>query len=220
MIKAILLLVGEEGAEAFSSVGASAATAVREAFAGVAGYIQTRAIEAQPGDAAPAYRGFAELWFPPAAGAWRELGDGESLRPLLAEGVSIAGLVLGLERTVMRLPEHAHGVGIKGVFPFHRKPGMGVEDFQAHWWHRHGPIAARTDDALAYYQCHPLQLPEAPVQSAFDGVTEIYWRNAEDAIAAMGSRQMVEDQATDARNFVDTDSVQLVLAEEEVVIAP
>ncbi len=97
---------------------------------------------------------------------------------------------------------------------------MSVPDFQAYWWHQHGPIAARTEHALAYYQCHPLQDATTPVRSAFDGVTEIHWSSATDALAAMASRQMVEDQASDAGNFVERGSVQLLPAQEDVVIAP
>lgn len=225
MIKVIILLAGGGAAEVFRAEGAGAAQAVRQAFSGVAGYIQTRPIEVQPGGDVPLtieapYRGVAELWFAQADDAWRAVADGEALRLLLADGVTVAGVVVGLERTVMRLPEHAHGSGVKGVYPFNRKPGMSVEDFQAHWWHRHGPIAARTENALAYYQCHPLRNADAPVQSTFDGVTEIYWRNAAEALAALASRQMVEDQGNDGPNFVDVDSVQLLLATEEVVIAP
>ena len=220
MIKAIVLLEREDAADVFRAVGASAAEAVRLAFPGVAGYIQTRATELQPGAAAAPYRGVIELWFTQAADAWRAVADGEALRPLLADGVTIAGAVVGLERTVMRLAEHTHGGGTKGVYPFNRKPGMSVQDFQAYWWHRHGPIAAATENALAYYQCHPLQTADAPVQATFDGVTEIHWRNAEEALAALASRQMVEDQGNDAGNFVDLDSVQLLLAKEEVVIGP
>ena len=204
----------------FRAGGDSAAQAALDAFAGVAGNIQTRPIETQPGDAPPPYSGVAELWFANADDAWSAMADSEALRPLLGDGVSIAAVVVGLERTVMRRPEHAHGSGIKGVYPFNRKPGMNVPEFQAYWWHNHGPIAARTEHALAYYQCHPLQDANAPVRSAFDGVTEIHWPNATDALAALSSRQMAEDQGGDAVNFVDTDSVQLLLAQEEVVIAP
>ena len=220
MIKVIVFLLAAEGAEVFRATGDAAAQAARKAFADVAGYIQTRPTDTQPGDAPPPYSGVAELWFTQADDAWRAMADTEALRPLLGDGVSIAAVVVGRERTVMRLPEHAHGSGIKGVYPFNRKADMSVPDFQAYWWHNHGPIAARTEHALAYYQCHPLPDAGAPVRSAFDGVTEIHWPNADDALAALSSRQMAEDQGGDAANFVDTGSVQLLLAQEEVVIAP
>ena len=220
MIKVIVFLLAAEGAEVFRATGERAAQAAREAFAGVAGYIQTRPIDTQPGDAPPPYNGVAELWFASADDAWGAMADSEALRPLLGDGVSIAAVVVGLERTVMRRPEHAHGSGIKGVYPFNRKPDMSVPDFQAYWWHNHGPIAARTEHALAYSPCHPVQDANAPVRSACDGVTESHWPNAADALAALSSRQMAEDHGGDAANIVDRGSVQLLLAEEEVVIAP
>jgi hypothetical protein len=54
----------------------------------------------------------------------------------------------------------------------------------------------------------------------FDAVTELFWPDVASARASMASRQMREDQGADARNFVDPESVLLVLAEEEVVLAP
>ena len=220
MIKVIVLLAADDGAEVFRAAGASAAQTALRTFAGLVGYIQTRALDQQPGGGPPPYRGVAELWFTEATEAWRAAADEAALGQLLADGVTVAGVVVGIERTVMRQPEHAHGSGIKGVYPFCRKADMNVEDFQAYWWHRHGPIAARTENALAYYQCHPLQAADAPVRSSFDGVTEICWRNTEEALAALTSRQMSEDQGDDAANFVDVDSVRLLLGAEEVVIAP
>jgi hypothetical protein len=220
MIKAMVFLDGGEGEGAFRSSGASAEAALRGLCPSAAGYIQTRAIHSQPGGAQPPFRGVAELWFASADDAWRAVSDAEAFAPLLAEGVDIAAVVVGMERTVMRLPEHAHGEGVKGVYPFDRKAGMSVADFQSYWWHGHGPIAARTENALAYYQYHPLPEMEAHVPQTFDGVTELHWHGAEEAMAALSSRQMAEDQGDDAGNFADRDSVQLLLAEEEVVIAP
>ena len=37
----------------------------------------------------------------------------------------------------------------------YRKPGMSVEDFQAHWLGTHGPIVARIPGIRRYAQCHP-----------------------------------------------------------------
>ncbi len=120
----------------------------------------------------------------------------------------------------MRLPEHHDGRCIKGVFPFRRKRELSVEQFQQRWWHGHGPIAARTERALAYVQCHPLIACYAGAAPDYDGVTELHWPDAAAARAAMASRQMREDQATDAEEFVEPGSVRLVLVQEETVIAP
>ena len=97
---------------------------------------------------------------------------------------------------------------------------MSVGDFQDHWWHTHGPIAALTEDALAYYQTHPMVSTYGSRSPDFDGVTEIYWPDMESAEAAVASRQMMEDQANDAQTFVDLDRLTLFFGVEEIIIAP
>ena len=54
----------------------------------------------------------------------------------------------------------------------------------------------------------------------FDGVTEIYWPDMESSEAAVASRQMTEDQASDAQTFVDLDRLTLFFGLEEIIIAP
>ena len=129
-------------------------------------------------------------------------------------------MVVGRERTVLRTADFAHGRGVKGVFPFLRRADFNVADFQRYWWHKHGPIAGRTEGALGYLQCHPLPGSYDQSVADFDGVTELFWPDYATASAAMASRQMTENQSTDAKNFVDTDSVRLFFAVEEVVLAP
>jgi uncharacterized protein (TIGR02118 family) len=124
-----------------------------------------------------------------------------------------------MARTVMRLPEHHQGGFIKGVFPFRRQDHLSVADFQHYWWLNHGPIAALTEQAVYYLQCHPLAETYTRGRPPYDGITELHWRDVAAARAAMASRQMVEDQASDAQNFAEPGSVVLFLAEEEVVIA-
>ena len=124
-----------------------------------------------------------------------------------------------MARTVMRLPAHHDGGLIKGVFPFRRRADLGVADFQRYWWLNHGPIAALTEQAVYYLQCHPLVETYERGRPPFDGITELHWPDVAAARAAMASRQMTEDQSNDARNFVDPDSVVLFLAAEEVVLA-
>ncbi|MBT7876487.1 MAG: hypothetical protein HN738_00245, partial [Gammaproteobacteria bacterium] len=58
------------------------------------------------------------------------------------------------------------------------------------------------------------------VSQAYDGITEISWPDIEAAGRAIGSRQMREDQGSDAPNFVDMDSISLFMAKEEVIIEP
>ncbi|MEM1437300.1 MAG: EthD domain-containing protein [Pseudomonadota bacterium] len=199
----------------------TAAAECRALCPDVAGYTQTRALadQVEPG-AAPAFAGVAELYFQEPQQALAVGNAPERLAPLLEGGSDRIGPVItGLTRTVMRLPAHLTRVSIKGVFPFRRKAELTVEAFQRYWWQHHGPIAALTEEALCYLQCHPLEATYGTERPAYDGITELHWPDVEAARRSMASRQMQEDQAGDAVNFVDLENVLLFLAEEEAVIA-
>ena len=217
MIKLYVFLTAAPGTGPFRHRGAAALAELHRVAPTAVEYVQTRALDRQFTGDPPPYAGAAELRFDYAAPAVDAAANVAALANLWADGVSVAGVVVGHERTIMRLPAHAHGQGIKGVFPFDRKPGLSIDYFQTYWWRTHGPIAARTEQALAYFQCHPLRQLYDDGAPAFDGVTELHWPDFAAAEAAMASRQMREDQSQDAQNFVDTGNVQLFMAEEEVV---
>ncbi len=212
MFKVYFLLEGEP----FKYHGDEAAKAVREAYPNISGYVQATLLDEQiPGRDPADYSGTIEMWFRYAADA---LAAAEA--PLAMSDASVAATVVGQERVVMRLPDHHFEERIKGVYPFRRKPGMSVEDFQDHWWHNHGPIAALTEEALCYVQTHVLSACYEKGKPAYDGVTELHYRHRDAAIRATFSRQMREDQGSDAVNFVDLESVELFLVKEEVIIEP
>ncbi len=208
------------GTVPFVQSGAAAEQHIRRLHPMIRGYVQTRATAEQIGDAAPAFAGVAELWFDHPDLALAACKAGYPLQGLLSTDAQVVRRSVGLERSVMLLPSHRRGEGIKGVFPFGKKKGVSVASFQAHWWHNHGPIAALTEGATAYVQCHPMPSIYAGIQPDFDGITEIWWPDVTVARAAMKSRQMTVDQSTDAQNFAEPGSVKLFLAREEVILAP
>jgi uncharacterized protein (TIGR02118 family) len=220
MLKMYVFLAGPVGQDPFAAAGEAAAARIASAVPGVLGYTQSRSLAEQvESGAEPAFAGVAELFFADPAAALAAARAESALASLWREGVKPAAVVVGQERIVMRLPAHHRGGFIKGVFPFQRKAGMPVDAFQRHWWHTHGPIAAQTEGAVLYVQCHPLPACYQGGQPRFDGVTELHWDDVAAARAAMNSRQMREDQAGDAANFAEPGSVLLFLAEEEHVIA-
>jgi uncharacterized protein (TIGR02118 family) len=168
--------------------------------------------------AAPPFTGIVELWFADTKDALDSTAQAGALAPLLSDSTRVGPIVTGMARTVMRLPEYYRGGYIKGVFPFRRQDRLSVEEFQRHWWQNHGPIAALTEQAVYYLQCHPLAQTYERGRPPYDGITELHWPDAAAARAAMSSRQMTEDQASDAQNFAEPGSVVLFLAAEEVVI--
>ena len=219
MFKTSFYLEGPEGDDPFALGGADAAVAIADRFPGVAGYTQTRTLAEQvdPRASSP-FVGVAELWFAAEGVALTAEGNGAMLGDLLAAGTRVGPALSGMMRTVMRLPSFYGSNLIKGVFPFRAQEALGVEAFQRYWWQEHGPIAALTEGAACYTQCHPAQARYPDRRPPFDGVTELYWPDVATARAAMASRQMIEDQATDSQNFAEPGSVILFLAREEVVL--
>jgi hypothetical protein len=217
--KTYLFLEGPEGTDPFRMQAAEAASELAQVAPEAVGCTQTRTLAEQVDPSTPPpYTGVLELWFATPEAALRASDNVASVSPLLSDATSVGAVVVGLARTVMRLPQHHHGDFIKGVFPFRRQDHLSVEDFQRYWWLNHGPIAALTEQAVCYLQCHPLPQIYAAHRPRFDGVTELHWPSVDAARSAMGSRQMTEDQASDAQNFAEPGSVVLFLAKEECVL--
>jgi uncharacterized protein (TIGR02118 family) len=219
MFKTSFFLAGPVGSDPFRRRGEEAAQAISGHFPGLAGYTQTRTLNEQVDPSADSpFTGVAELWFADAEAARDAEALAGELAALLVPETEVAATASGMIRTVMRRPAFYQGDFIKGVFPFRRQATLSVEAFQRYWWQKHGPIAALTESALCYTQCHPLAGSYATGRPAFDGITELYWPDVTAARSAMGSRQMIEDQATDSQNFAEPGSVILFLAGEEVII--
>lgn len=205
----------EPGDDPFALQGEQALAALRTCFEDAVGYVQTRALDGQE---APAFSGAAEFWFesPQAAvAAAKSPIDG-----LMQQGARVHSIFTGLERVVVRTPAYIGAERIKGVYPFCRRSDLSLSAFRHHWWHNHGPIAALTDEALSYHQIHPLDEIQRELNPHYDGITEISWFDEAAAGRAITSRQMREDQGADAPNFVDMESIALILAKEETVLAP
>lgn len=212
MFKVYCFLQGE----AFQYAGNEARDTVVAACPGIAGYTQSTPLDEQlPGQGPAVYSGIIEMWF-----TRPEQALAATAAPMITARSKVARQVIGHERVVMRLPDHHTEPRIKAVYPFRRKPGMSIADFQTHWWHAHGPIAALTEEALCYTQTHVL--PECYTDSPpdCDGVTELHFRHRDAAIRAAVSRQMREDQGGDAVNFVDPASIEMILVREDIIIAP
>ncbi len=220
MYKSYFFLEGEPHSDAFRYAGKYAQEAWRELLPSAKGFVQTRTLHEQVTEDTPPYTGVVEVWFDDPETALDSAPQAKAITELLAAGTRVGPITTGMARTVMRLPAHHHGQFIKGVFPFRRISSLSVADFQRYWWAHHGPIAALTEQAVYYLQCHPLLQTYAAGRPPYDGITELHWPNVEAARAAMASRQMTEDQSSDAKNFAEPGSVVLFLAEEEIVYAP
>ena len=205
----------QAGDDPFRFKGGHAEDAILSVLPDIKGYVQARAL---PAPDSPAFSGMAELWFDDASLAKTACAEG--IEGLLADGAAVQSCLVGMERVVVRTAEYITAERIKGVYPFRKKQDLTLEAFQHHWWHSHGPIAALTEEALSYVQIHTLADSYETLKPVYDGITEISWLDIEAAGRAIGSRQMREDQASDAPNFVDMESISLFMAKEEVIIEP
>lgn len=220
MFKTHYFLESAPQRDPFAVSGAEATRRVDALFPRAAGVTLARSLAEQvdPG-AHAAFAGVAELWHCRSDDALAR-AERRGVEALLAPGVRIGPVITGLARVALRTADYPGSAGMKCVFPFRRKSGMSIEAFQQRWWHGHGPIAARTEGALLYLQCHPLLETYATDPPAFDGVTELHFHDLAAARSAMASRQMREDQASDAPHFAAAGSVQMFAAQEEIVRAP
>ncbi|MFB3104915.1 MAG: EthD domain-containing protein, partial [Pseudomonadales bacterium] len=67
-----------------------------------------------------------------------------------------------------------------------------------------------------YVQCHVIPESYDDGEPAYDGITELYWSSYAAAVRSMASDEMIVEQASDASNFVASDSVEVVLMHEDV----
>ena len=98
----------------------------------------------------------------------------------------------------------------------YRRPGMGVEDFQAHWLGTHGPIVARIPGIRRYVQCHPSPSGYRKGDLICDGVAEI-WVDDKDALRAMSATREFAAAKRDEANFVDGNRLVELLTTETVI---
>jgi uncharacterized protein (TIGR02118 family) len=169
-------------------------------------FVASTALAEQIDDAQPAaFAGSYEWWVERRADALAAWAAAE-------RGARADVVILSEEHIPFEKPWA--GARIKGKFVFRRRPDLGVAAFQTHWRERHAPIVAHTPEMLRYIQSHVVPEQYARARPAYDGITEIHWRDVASARRSMSSTQMTVDQSNDARNFVEPGSVVLVLMTE------
>src|SRR6185312_7109840 len=119
---------------------------------------------------------------------------------------------------------------LKFIYCVRRHPSKSPEAFRKYWLENHGPLVrsfAKTLRAKRYVQSHTLDTPlNAAAQQprgskpAYDGITELWWDNAEDLIAALSSpegqaanKTLAEDEA----RFCDLPNCSVFFTEEHTI---
>jgi uncharacterized protein (TIGR02118 family) len=119
---------------------------------------------------------------------------------------------------------------LKFIYCVRRRPEMSFDAFRKYWLENHGPLVrkhAKTLRAKRYIQSHTLDTPlnaaaQTPrnTKKPYDGVTEMWWDNAEDLIAALSTpegqevnRLLAEDEA----RFCDLPNCSVFFTEEHTI---
>jgi uncharacterized protein (TIGR02118 family) len=112
------------------------------------------------------------------------------------------------------------GVGAKVIAFVRRKPGLSREDFADYWEHQHAPLfvgcAGISPLLRKYVQNHVLPETTGPM-SVFDGVAEMGFSSATDAVRALNSPENLAEVAPDHLNFLDPNDM-VVLTTDELVL--
>ena len=122
---------------------------------------------------------------------------------------------------------------LKFVYCVKRHPDVSPEAFRKYWLEKHGPLVARYSTVLKarrYVQSHTLDNPllNAAAQQprgtkpAYDGITEVWWDNAEDLVSAMSSPEGQEANrmlAADEGTFCDLPNCSVFFTEEHTIFS-
>ena len=99
-----------------------------------------------------------------------------------------------------------------------RKPGMSIEEFEAYWRDRHGPLVASTrsgSHVLRYLQ-HP-RADHADGMGDWDGVTEQWFASSAEFFASLAEEDYALIDA-DTHKFLDVANLQYILTAEPRVV--
>ena len=105
---------------------------------------------------------------------------------------------------------------IKAITCIKRKPGMGVEDFQAYWRGQHADVVAKLPKIHRYVQSHSLPGGYRKGELPYDGIAEI-WVESVDVLRAWAGSAEYQAVELDENNFIDRSKTDLILTLEHVI---
>jgi|TARA_B100002003_G_scaffold160900_1_gene149402 uncharacterized protein (TIGR02118 family) len=105
---------------------------------------------------------------------------------------------------------------IKAITCIKRKPGMGVEDFQAYWRGGHAEVVQRLPNIRRYIQSHALLGGYRKGELPYDGIAEI-WVDDVAALRAMAGTAAYDAVQADEERFIDRSKIVLILTQEHLI---
>jgi uncharacterized protein (TIGR02118 family) len=111
-------------------------------------------------------------------------------------------------------------VGAKVIAFVRRKPGLSRQAFSDHWENHHAPLFLGCGGVSPllrkYVQNHTLDASAGPMD-AFDGVVEMGFGSAADAVRALNSPEYVADVNPDHVNFLDPSEMVVLMTDERLL---
>jgi uncharacterized protein (TIGR02118 family) len=105
---------------------------------------------------------------------------------------------------------------VKALSFFKRKPGMGVEAFQAYWRASHPEVVIKLPGIRRYVQSHTLLSGYQKGEPVYDGIAEIWFDDSGAMRALAGTVAYAAVQDDEAR-FIDGSTMGLIITEEHVI---
>ena len=188
---------------------------------GIRRYAQSHTLLAGYRRGEPAFDGIAEVWFEDVD-AIRALDGTDALRAVQEDEARF------IDRSTMRtLVTDEHLIkdgdppdgGVKNVEFVHRRPDLGVEEFQRYWRETHGPLASEIPVIVRYVQSHCRRGGYANGrQPPCDGVA-ITWFASTDAMRESARTDAYARTRADEANFIAPGELPFIITREHVVIA-
>ena len=108
--------------------------------------------------------------------------------------------------------------GVKNVEFVSHKPGMPIEDFQAHWRGVHGPLGAAIPVVRRYVQSHTrLSIYKSGKTPLYDGVA-LTWFDSTQAMRVSATTPEYERTRADEPNFIAPGTLPLIITKEHVIV--
>ena len=105
---------------------------------------------------------------------------------------------------------------LKACTLIRRKPNMSVEEFQTYWRFTHAEVVRQLPHVKRYVQSHPLIGGYRKGDLIYDGLAEI-WVDDTNSLREMAPTDAYRNVVADEENFIDRQSLTLILTEEHVI---
>lgn len=191
------------------------------ALPGIRRYVQSHTLLAGYRKGEPAFDGIAEVWFDDVD-AIRALDGTDALRAVQEDEARF------IDRSTMKtLVTDEHLIkdgdppdgGVKNIEFVHRRPDLGVEEFQRYWRETHGPLASGIPVIVRYVQSHCRRGGYANGRRPpCDGVA-ITWFASTDAMRESARTDAYARTRADEAHFIAPGELPFIITREHVVIA-